>query len=94
MHATFIPYLRYRSEVVNSDPLILVFHDVIDDAEISEIKDLAFGKVSLLVITVDLTVVAVICQFNKCKHLHLQCLRLAGLISTSVADTWSTTFLD
>ncbi|XP_025087676.1 prolyl 4-hydroxylase subunit alpha-2-like isoform X2 [Pomacea canaliculata] len=46
MHATFIPYLRYRSEVVNSDPLILVFHDVIDDAEISEIKDLAFGKLS------------------------------------------------
>ncbi|KAK7471344.1 hypothetical protein BaRGS_00036019 [Batillaria attramentaria] len=45
-HSTFIPYLKFKAEVVNSDPLITVFHDVISDDEIREMKQLSFGKLS------------------------------------------------
>ncbi|XP_076447163.1 prolyl 4-hydroxylase subunit alpha-2-like [Babylonia areolata] len=44
--STHIPYLRFKADVVNSDPFIVVFHDVINDDEMREMKELSFGKIS------------------------------------------------
>ncbi|XP_070197225.1 prolyl 4-hydroxylase subunit alpha-2-like isoform X2 [Littorina saxatilis] len=46
LHSTQVPYLKFKAEVVNYDPYIVVFHDVISDDEIREMKDLSFGKLS------------------------------------------------
>ncbi|KAL8559587.1 hypothetical protein ACOMHN_018750 [Nucella lapillus] len=45
-HSSHIPYLRFKAEMVNSDPFIVVFHDVISDDETRELKDLSFGMIS------------------------------------------------
>lgn len=44
---TLIPYIRYKEEILSSWPKIVLFHDVISDAEASFLRTRAYPSVSI-----------------------------------------------
>ncbi|KAL8562206.1 hypothetical protein ACOMHN_005191 [Nucella lapillus] len=45
-HSTHLAYVKFKAEVVNSDPSIIIFHDVIHNEEIVTLKNLSFEKLA------------------------------------------------